>query len=663
MASQIQRVRHGWTKKAVALGAAALTAAGTFGAMAPTAAAASSVSWTSTSGTSAPTQYAGLAYDDATQTAVMFGGTTGTSTTGDDSSTTFSLATVSDTWLWNGTAWSQANPATSPSARFGSSAAYDAASGQLLLFGGGNESISIDSDSNVSTSFSVQSDTWSWSGSTWSQLHPASSPPGRVAAAAAYDPAHKQIVLFGGVDSGTSSLGDTWVWNGTTWTQLHPATSPPARSDASLAYDATTKRLILFGGLDSDQVPLGDTWAWDGTNWTQLSPAQSPSARADHAMASDPAVGGVVLYGGVDVDSDSLSDTWLWNGSGWTALSATGSPGPLDSAAMAYDAQTTQLVLVGGEDDNGDVSPSTWLLAGPGGVSTIDRVWGNDRIATANAIADKEFAAGTANAVVLARSDAFPDALAGGPLAAHVGGPLLLSGTAKLDVNTKAEIQKLLPSGGMVYLLGGTAGLSTDIDAALKGLGYQTKRIAGNDRFETAVAVADALGDPATVFEASGLNFPDALAGVPAAISTVGAILLTNGSAQSTATKNYLAAHPPAKKYALGGPAAAADPGATALVGTDRYATAAAVASTFFPAPATVGVATGANYPDALAAGVLLGAKGAPLLLAPSTGALPSSVSNYLTAKKAGITAAYAFGGTASLSADMLTAVQKAIGS
>ena len=50
----------------------------------------------------------------------------------------------------------------------------------------------------------------------------------------AYDAATGAIVLFGG--GGThGDLSDTWTWNGTTWTKQAPATSPSAREGASMA--------------------------------------------------------------------------------------------------------------------------------------------------------------------------------------------------------------------------------------------------------------------------------------------------------------------------------------------------------------------------------------------------------------------------------------------
>lgn len=92
-------------------------------------------------------------------------------------------------------------------------------------------------------------------------------------------------------------------------------------------------------------------------------------------------------------------------------------------------------------------------------VSSISQIYGTDAIGTSIAISQAEFAPGAAKAVVLARSDFFSDALAGGPLAAAVGGPLLITPgapiSADIDPRVLAEIQRVLPIGGTVYVLGG----------------------------------------------------------------------------------------------------------------------------------------------------------------------------------------------------------------
>jgi len=308
-------------------------------------------------------------------------------------------------------------------------------------------------------------------------------------------------------------------------------------------------------------------------------------------------------------------------------------------------------------------------------------IFGQDAIATAIAVSQAEFpgssslslnapaASGLASAVVLARSDFFSDALAGGPLAAKVDGPLLItpgaSASSSVDPRVLAEIQRVLPAGKTVYLLGGPLALDPGIDTALTHLGFTVQRIRGANEFATAVEIASVLGNPSTIFEATGLNFPDPLSAVPAAIHTGGAILLTNGSTQAPETATYLAAHPPATRYAIGGPLAAfgADPSATPVFGPDAFGTSAAVATTFFPHAAIFGAATGLDYPDALTGAVYMATGGrlGPVLLVNTHSPLPPTIAAYLGQLGAGAHG-YVFGGPLAVAPDVFTALQAASG-
>ena len=116
--------------------------------------------------------------------------------------------------------------------------------------------------------------------------------------------------------------------------------------------------------------------------------------------------------------------------------------------------------------------------------------WPARAVETAIATSQDTFpAGGSANTVVLARSDFFADALAGGPLAAFVDGPLLITPGAglssTLDPEVQSEIQRVLKPGGTVYILGGSLALSPAIDTALQALGFTTQRLAGADEYAT----------------------------------------------------------------------------------------------------------------------------------------------------------------------------------
>src|SRR5438094_453033 len=108
----------------------------------------------------------------------------------------------------------------------------------------------------------------------WTQRSTTSAPWARFAHDLLSDAARGSVVLFGGFDEvfGNFQLeNDTWTWDGTTWTQLQPLTSPAARQYYAMAYDAARGRVVLFGG--ATQLNGGgiaqDTWEFDGTTWAQ----------------------------------------------------------------------------------------------------------------------------------------------------------------------------------------------------------------------------------------------------------------------------------------------------------------------------------------------------------------------------------------------------------
>jgi hypothetical protein len=157
------------------------------------------------------------------------------------------------------------------------------------------------------------------------------------------------------------------------------------------------------------------------------------------------------------------------------------------------------------------------------------------------------------------------------------------------------------------------------------------------------------------------LNFADALAAGPPAATHGGAILLTNGSAQAAATAQYLAAHA-RTRYAVGGPAAAADPSAAAISGADRYATAVAVAQRLVPSPSAVGVATGAGFADALTGGPSVANRAGPMLLTPPCGSVPAALTGYLASVASGVRTGTLFGGPAAVGDDVLAQLDSALG-
>jgi hypothetical protein len=81
------------------------------------------------------------------------------------------------------------------------------------------------------------------------RLHPAATPGERAAMAAAYDRASGKVVIFGGYDA-TQYLAETWTFDGTTWENVTSSVAPPGRAAGVLVYDHAEGKLVLFGGYD-----------------------------------------------------------------------------------------------------------------------------------------------------------------------------------------------------------------------------------------------------------------------------------------------------------------------------------------------------------------------------------------------------------------------------
>lgn len=264
------------------------------------------------------------------------------------------------------------------------------------------------------------------------------------------------------------------------------------------------------------------------------------------------------------------------------------------------------------------------------------RLAGVDRYGTAAAVSRATFAP-LVPVVFIATGLGFADALAAGPMAAQVNAPILLVTRDAIPAVTAAELDRLRPR--QIVVLGGTQVVSDAVVAQLDifSTGPVT-RLAGVDRYATAAAISAVTFQPGVpvALVATGDAFPDALAAGPVAGCAAGPLLLVTETSVPAATAAELQRLRPARVIVLGAPSVvsakleavlAALTGGTVdrASGADRYDTAAALSSLAYPAGvATVYVATGEAFPDALSAGAVAGRVKAPILLVPPTGVPPS---------------------------------------
>ena len=403
--------------------------------------------WTQALPATSPSQrvYSAMAYDPLHQQIVLFGGCSIAPST-----SACNLAAGSETWLWDGSNWTLAAPAASPSSRRSHVMAWDAVRRKIVLFGG--------NDLNTNT---PDNDTWLWDGSTWSQLATTGSPtfsvpsymaffgssvsnqtvliihgnylfgsrilpqtwtldsstnawtqrsvsnptynldggglafdplrqvlafdstdmlvsggprtsgmywdPGNPTTWYPQSPAHlppptwneaytwagniSSTLRFGGyvLGAGSGVYQDTWAWNGSDWAQLATAVSPPGRQGAAMAYDEGHRQVVLFGGATESSLEFNDTWLFtnpQGDQWTQAQPAAMPNATFDYAWAYDPRNMQTVLFEGSSQTHFGYAETWVWDGAAWTQKTPANSPPGGYWGSMADDGQ--ELIFFGG---------------------------------------------------------------------------------------------------------------------------------------------------------------------------------------------------------------------------------------------------------------------------------------------------------------------------
>lgn len=211
---------------------------------------------------------------------------------------------------------------------------------------------------------------------------PPARPSARDDASLAYDPGERRVILFGGLvigQAGLTTLSDTWSWDGTGWTELHPASAPPGLSGALVGYDPASRRLVLTGGATADAagqlVAASGTWSWDGSTWSARGAAGLPSSDLPRDLATDQATGQLILL--TTRSGCTSADTWEWAGGTWVPLHPLASPSSAVGDALAFDPGSAVLDLFPSTDgcasldQSGSVTPAVWAWDGSAWRSTV----------------------------------------------------------------------------------------------------------------------------------------------------------------------------------------------------------------------------------------------------------------------------------------------------
>ncbi len=343
------------------------------------------------------------------------------------------------------------------------------------------------------------------------------------------------------------------------------------------------------------------------------------------------------------------------------------------SSGTAVSAEGVHTLVVTAVDTAGNSTVEnvsfTISYSAPDPPVVFTTVAGIDRYDTAVQTSKAAFA--SAPCVVIATGENWPDALGGAALAAAKGGPILLTRPTSLPSAVMTEIRRLGASSAVI--LGGTGAVSEGVETALKSeLGSNAvARIGGANRYATADLVAAAvkteLGGSydGLCFVATGTNFPDALAASPLAAAKSWPLVLTAPTGMSDSTKQTMTAIGVTDVLVLGGTGAVPAGVESGLIsaygashvkrlsGNNRYGTAVAVASYGCTNAGLewdrLAIATGENFPDALAGGVLQGRAGSIMLLTPRA-SLATDTQSCLESHRAVIQAVTYLGGDGAVS-------------
>ena len=177
-------------------------------------------------------------------------------------------------------------------------------------------------------------------------LPAARSPPARRFATLSLDPASGRLVLFGGRDADGVALADAHVLvdpagPAPEWSELQPASAPPARFGHTAAFDPATRRLLVYGGTNAGleeglNYVFGDAWMLtdaDGRGaapeWVRIDAGPAPLGRFATAAAWSAGANRLLVFGGANNKlAAPPTDYWLLGRRVRAAASRLGRPDP-----------------------------------------------------------------------------------------------------------------------------------------------------------------------------------------------------------------------------------------------------------------------------------------------------------------------------------------------
>uniref|UniRef100_A0ABS3ISM7 Cell wall-binding repeat-containing protein n=1 Tax=Bifidobacterium asteroides TaxID=1684 RepID=A0ABS3ISM7_9BIFI len=305
--------------------------------------------------------------------------------------------------------------------------------------------------------------------------------------------------------------------------------------------------------------------------------------------------------------------------------------------------------------------------------SVIQRLSGNDRYDTMGEIVEEAYGDTSGGTVIVASGDNFPDALASSGLSGLADAPVILTNSYRLSARADGQISHLNPT--KVVVIGGKSAVSDSVvnqiekrvarEAKIVRISGDTRRDTANEIFAQAKKQVGANWNGDTAIIATGENFTDALSISAYAQKNGYPVFLSGNTGLDASTVKDIKGYGFTKIVIAGGSAAVpnsviaqlkgagvSESNIVRLGGATRYQTSLEIAkyaasrdNSEALKPTTPVFATGENFPDALAGGVLAGVKKVPLVLVSPNTAVNHDALNWINSTNSFTKTAYVLGG------------------
>ena len=304
-----------------------------------------------------------------------------------------------DTWIWDGTDWTEMELQRSAGSIFGYGMAHDQSRNQTIIYGGfGFEesqstyrltderwaAIGTTGFPGPRTQFVLQpalsddhllffggqdaldffADFWRLKDLEWERELVEGTPTVCASPVAARDPQRNRLVIL-------CSSSRTYEFDGEKLELKESKDNPKSRLFSMMHWDPVSRRVIMYGGIDDFGSYLNETWAWDGSQWKKLDLKrdQRPPARMLATTFVDPTSNRIVLAGGLgypDLNSDfeRYEDQWQFDGSKWVEMNPSQKLPQRYGAQVAVDPENQRVLVFGGKSKTEAYLNDMWMWNG-----------------------------------------------------------------------------------------------------------------------------------------------------------------------------------------------------------------------------------------------------------------------------------------------------------